>query len=101
MYDAVLISIVFMALVGAVFICIVGTAMPLFINRGNVDELMPITMRGAKISIILAAISGVLEVISPGTIIRATTIDVTTAVLFVWSLGLFYLLRHRDRRLQS
>lgn len=100
MLDAIMISIVFLFLTGVVFICIVGTVMPLFINRGNAADLMPLSMMAAKVSIVLAAVCGVLELVSPGTIIRATTIDITTAVLFLWSCGLMYVLRHRRRSLQ-
>jgi hypothetical protein len=101
MYDAIMISIVFLSLTGVVFICIVATAMPLFINRDNAEELMPITMTGAKVSIVLATLCGVLELVSPGSVIRAPNIDITTAVVFVWSCGLIYLLKYRDRRLRS
>lgn len=101
MYDALLISIVFLFLTGVAFICIVATVMPLFINRNNAPELMPITMKAAKISIVLASLCGVLELVSPGSVIRAAAIDITTAVLFLWSCGLIYLLRYRDRSLQS
>jgi hypothetical protein len=100
MYDAIMISIVFLALTGVVFICIVATAMPLFINRSNAADLMPMTMTGTKVSILLATLCGVLELISPGSVIRATSIDITTAVTFVWSVGLIYLLRYRNRSLQ-
>ena len=101
MFDAIMISIVFLFLTGVVFICIVTTAMPLFINRGNAAELMPLSMNAVKISIVLAAICGVLELVSPGSVIRAASVDITTAVLFVWSCGLIYLLKYRNRSLRS
>lgn len=101
MFDAIMISIVFLFLTGVVFICIVATAMPLFINRGNAAELMPLSMNAVKISIVLAAICGVLELVSPGSVIRAASVDITTAVLFVWSCGLIYLLKYRNRSLRS
>lgn len=101
MLDAIMLSIVFMALTGVVFICIVASVMPLFMNRTNVEELMPIASKAVKISLVLATISGVLELVSPGTVIRAASVDIITAALFVWSVGLVYLLRYRGRRLQS
>ena len=96
-----MLSIVFLFLTGVVFICIVTTVLPLFINRANSVDLMPVAMKAVKVSIVLAAICGVLELVSPGSVIRASSIDITTAVLFVWSCGLIYLLRYRDRSLQS
>jgi len=101
MFDAIMLSIVFLFLTGVVFICIVASVMPLFISHNNVTDLMPITMLGAKISTVLAALCGVLELVSPGTVIRAASIDITTAVLFIWSCGLIYMLRYRNRHLQS
>jgi hypothetical protein len=101
MYDAMAISLILLFLSGVVLICLVDTAMPFFMSRANVAEIMPYAMKAAKTSILLAAICGVLEMVSPGSVIRATSIDITTAVLFVWSCGLIYLLKYRGRMLQS
>jgi hypothetical protein len=101
MFDAILISIVLLFLMAVIFICVVATVMPFFIGRATAAELMPIAMKAAKISVVLAAICGVLELVSPGSVIRAVGIDITTAVLFVWSCGLIYMLKHRDRSLRS
>jgi hypothetical protein len=49
---------------------------------------------------VMAAICGVLELVSPGSVIRAAGIDIATVVLFVWSFGLIYLLKYRDRSLR-
>jgi hypothetical protein len=100
MFDGIMISIVLLLLMGVVFICVVASVMPLFINRANAEELMPIARKAAKAGVVMAAICGVLELVSPGSVIRAAGIDITTAVLFVWSIGLIYLLKYRDRRLR-
>lgn len=100
-YDSIAISIVLLFLSGVVLICIVATAMPLVMNRDNVDELMPIAMKGAKVSMVLAALCGALELASPGSVVRATGVGLTTAALFLWPWGLTYLLKYRERKLQS
>lgn len=100
MFDAIMISIVLLLLMGVVFICVVATVMPLFINRANAEDLMPIAMKAAKAGVVMAAICGVLELVSPGSVIRAAGIDIATVVLFVWSFGLIYLLKYRDRSLR-
>lgn len=101
MYDAIVFSLVFLLLSGVFLICVITTGMPLFINRNNIDDLMPISLKGAKIGIILTVICGVLELASPGSVIRATLIDVATAGLFLWSIGVYYLLRYKDRTIRS
>lgn len=98
-YDGIAISIVLLLLSGAVLICIVATAMPLFMNLRNVGELMPIAMKGAKVSAVLAAICIVLELASPGSVIRSPSIIISSAGLFLWSLGLIFLLKFRSRSL--
>lgn len=92
-YDGITVSIVLLLLSGVILICIIATAMPLFMNRNNVGELMPITRKGAKISAILAAICLVLELASPGSVIRDTGLVITTAALLLWALGLIFLLK--------
>jgi hypothetical protein len=101
MYDEIMISIVFLFLTGVIFICTTTTVMSLFVSRASAVDLFPIAMKGAKISIVLATLCGVLELVSPGSVLRATGVDITTAVLFVWSCGLIYLIRYRDRSLHS
>ncbi len=96
-YDGLAISLVLLFLSGVVLMCIVATGMALLMNRSNVGELMPIAMKGAKISAVLAAICILLELISPGSVVRAASIDMTTAVLFLWASGLIYLLKFRSR----
>jgi len=101
MYDAIAFSTVFLLLSGVFLICAVGTAMPLFINKSNIHDLMPLSMNGAKIGIILAVICGVMELASPGSIIRNHLIWLSTIGLLVWSTGLVYLLRHKERTVRS
>lgn len=98
-YDGIALSIDLLLLSGVLLICIIATAMPLFMNRSNVGELMPIARKGARVSAILAAICLVLELASPGSVIRDPTLDITTVALFLWALGLIYLLKHYGRRL--
>ena len=101
MYNAIVLSIVFLFLTGVVFVCVVGTVLPLLLTRGNVEDLMPIAVKGVKASIIMAGISGVLELVSPGEAVRNPGIVIVTGVTFVWSWGILYLLRYRERRLLS
>jgi hypothetical protein len=96
-YDGFAISMILLLLSGVVLMCIVATAMPLFMNHRNVGELMPIAKKGAKLSAILAAICIVLELASPGSAARAPNLVITTAVLFLWAIALIYLLKYRDR----
>lgn len=98
-YDGLAISMVMLLLAGGILTCIAATAMPLFMNRRNAGDLMPIALKGAKISAILAAICIVVELASPGSVVRAPGLELTTAVLFLWSLGLFFLLKQYGRRL--
>jgi len=99
MYESIVLSIVFLSLTLVVFICAVGTVLPLLLTRSNVEDLMPIAMKVVKASIIMAAVSGALELVSPGTVVRETTIIIVTGVTFVWSWVILYLLRLRERRL--
>ena len=101
MYSAIVFSIVFMFLTVAVFICVVGTVLPLLLTTSNIKDLMPIAMKGAKISIIMAGISGVLELISPDTAVSNPKMIIVTGVTFVWSWAILYLLRFRERQLLS
>jgi hypothetical protein len=101
MYEAIILSIVFLCLTAVVFICVVGTVLPLLLTRTNIDDLMPIAMKGVKASIIMAGISGVLELVSPDTVVRNPIMVIVTVATFVWSWGLLYLLRYRSRSLQS
>lgn len=94
-------SIIVLFLTGAIIICLAETAVPLFMNRSNVADIMPAAMKGAKISIVLVGICGLLEVFSPGSIVRATNVDIVTGVLFLWSCGLIPLLKMRHRRIAS
>jgi hypothetical protein len=101
MYDAIAFSLVFLLLSGVFLICAIATAMPLFINPDNIDDLMPLSIMGAKIAVVLSAICGVLELVSVGSVIRAPLIDLATAGLFIWSIGLIYLLRYKERTVRS
>lgn len=98
-YDGIAISIVLLLLSGAVILCIIATAMPFFMNLNNVGELMPLARKGARISAVLAAICLVLELASPGSVVRTPSIVITSAVLFLWALGLIFLLKYRGRSL--
>jgi hypothetical protein len=98
-YDGFAISMVLLLLSAVVLTCSVATAMPLFMNRRNAGDLMPIAKKGAKVSAVLAAICIVMELASPGSVIRDPGLDITTAVLFLWPLGLIYLLKQYGRRL--
>ena len=100
-YDSIAISIVLLFLSGVVLICALASVMPLFMNRDNVLELMPIAMKGAKISIVLAGVCVVLELVSPGSVVRNVYVAITTAALFAWPCGLVYLLKYRGRQLLS
>lgn len=99
MYDAMAISLIMLLLAGAILICVVATITPLFMNRSNVLEILPIVTKGAKISAGLSGIAGVLEIVSPGSVIRETGIVVTTGILFVWALALIGLLKVRGQAL--
>lgn len=99
LYDGFAISMILLLLSGVVIACIVVTASPLFMNRSNVGELMPLAMKGAKVSAALAAICIVMELASPGSVVRAPSLDITTVALFIWALGLIYLLKQYGRRL--
>jgi hypothetical protein len=102
MFNAIVLSIVFLCLTGVAFICIVGTVLPLLLTRTNIEDLMPIAMKGVKASIIMAGISGVLELLTPGdAVVRNPIIVIVTVVSFAWSWALLYLLRYRERRLLS
>jgi hypothetical protein len=101
MYDSIAISIILLFLSGVFLICVIATGMPLFMNRNNVGDLMPIAMKGVRVSIVLAAICGLLELVSPGSVIRDNGIDITTAGLFLWSCALYFLLKYRGRSLQA
>ena len=101
MYDAMAFSILVLFLSGSIIICVVGTVTPLFMNQSNVGDIMPMAMKGAKISIWLAGICGVLVLISPDSAIRDISVVITTAVLFVWSWVLIVLLKMRYRKLVS
>lgn len=101
MYEAIVLSIVFLSLTWAVFVCVVGTVLPLFLNQSNVGDLMPIAVKMLKSSIILVAVSAVLELVSPGTAIRSPSIIIVTGVTFVWSWGILYLLKYRERKILS
>ena len=101
MYEAIVLSIVFLALTWVVFVCVVGTVLPLLLTRSNVEDLMPIADKVVKASIILAAVSAVLEMVSPGTVLRESNFIIVTGVTFVWSWVILYLLRYRERRLLS
>jgi len=101
MYEAIVLSIVFLSLTWVVFVCVVGTVLPLFLNRSNVNDLMPLATKVVKASIILAAVSGVLELVSPDTVVRNSSFVIVTGVTFVWCWVILYLLRYRERRLLS
>ncbi|MGD8570773.1 MAG: hypothetical protein PVJ39_21990 [Gammaproteobacteria bacterium] len=102
MFNAIILSIVFLCLTGVAFICVVGTVLPLLLTRSNIDDLMPIAEKGVKVGILLAGISGVLELVSPGdSVVRNPIIVIVTVTTFAWSWGLLYLLRYRERRLLS
>jgi len=101
MYEAIVLSIVFLSLTWVVFVCVVGTVLPLFLNRSNVVDLMPLATKVVKASIILAAVSGVLELVSPDTVVRNSSFVIVTGVTFVWSWVILFLLKYRERRLQS
>jgi len=100
-YDSIAISIILLFLSGVVLMCIVASFMSLFINRDNINELMPIAMKGAKVSIVLAVICAVLELVSVGSIVRNAGVAITTAALLAWPVALFYMLKHRGRKLLS
>jgi hypothetical protein len=101
MYDAIAFSLVFLLLSGVFLICAIGTAMPLFVNPGNRHDLMPLSFMGAKIGIVLSVICGVIELASPGSVVRAPIIYLATAGLLIWSIGLIFLLRHKDRKVRA
>jgi len=101
MYEAIVLSIVFLALTWVVFVCVVGTALPLLLNRSNVEDLMPLATKVVKVSIILAAISAVLELASPNTVVRESSFVIVTGVTFVWSWVILYVLKYRERQLLS
>lgn len=100
-YDSIAISIVLLFLSGVVLMCMIASVMPLFMNRENVNELMPIAMKGARSSIWLAGLCAVLELVSVGSIVRSAGVAIITAALLAWPIGLMYLLKYRGRRLQS
>jgi hypothetical protein len=99
MYDAMALSLIMLLLAGAILICIATTATLLLMNRSNVLEILPIVTKGTKISVGLSGIAGILEIVSPGSVIQDITIVVTTGILFVWSLALIQLLKARGRTL--
>lgn len=98
-YDGIAISLVLLLLSGAVLLCILITATPFFMNHNNVSELMPLARKGARIGAVLAGICLALELISPGSVIRDLGLVIATVVIFVWSIGLIFLLKHYGRRL--
>jgi hypothetical protein len=73
--------------------------MPFFMNNTNVSELMPLARKGSRIGAILAGICLVLELVSPGSIIRDPGLVITTAVMFIWAVVLIFLLKHYGHRL--
>ena len=99
MYESIVLSIVFLSLAWVVFVCAVGTILPLLLTRSNIEDLMPIAMKVVKINIIMTAVCGVLELVSPGTVVREPSIVIVTGVTFVWSWVILYMLRFRERRL--
>lgn len=102
MLNALILSVVFLCLTGVVFICVVGSVLPLLLSRSNADDLMPLAEKALKISLVLAGISGVLELVAPGdAVVRNPTIVIVTVITFIWSWGLLYLLRYRERQLLS
>lgn len=101
MFTAIIFSIVFMFLTVVVFVCVVGTILPLLLNSSNVNDLMPVAIKWVKASIIMAGISGVLELISWNTPVSDPVMLIITGVTFIWSWGLLYLLRYRERQLLS
>lgn len=98
-YDGIAISLVLLLLSGAILLCILVTAMPFFMSHNNVNELMPLARRGARIGAVLTGICLVFELVSPGSVIRDSGIILVTAVLFVWAVGLIFALKHYGRRL--
>ena len=101
MYESIVLSIVFLSLAWVVFVCAIGTVLPLLLTRSNVDDLMPIAKKVVKVNIIMAAVCGALELVSPGTVVREPNIVIVTAVTFIWSWVILYLLRFRERRLST
>ena len=101
MYTAIVFSTIFLLLTVVVFVCVVGTVLPLLLNSSNVKDLMPIAIKWVKASIIMAGISGVLELISWNTPISDPVVLTITGVAFVWLWGVLYLLRYRERQLLS
>ena len=101
MYESIVLSIVFLSLAWVVFVCAVGTVLPLLLTRSNVNDLMPIAKKVIKVNIIMAAVCGALELVSPGTVVREPNIVIVTAVTFIWSWVILYLLRFRERRLST
>lgn len=101
MFAAIVFSIVFMFLTVVVFVCVAGTILPLLLNTGNVNDLMPIAIKWVKASILMAGISGVLELIAWNTPVSDPIMLTITGVSFFWSWGLLYLLKWRERQLLS
>ena len=101
MFTAIVFSVVFIFLTVVVFVCVAGTILPLLLNSSNVNDLMPIALKSVKASIIMAAISGVLEAVSWNTPVSDPIMLTITGVSFGWLWVILYLLKYRERQLLS
>lgn len=101
MYDAFIMSLLALLLFGAFLICVAGTAAPLFLTRSNIDELWPLLLKAAKISIGMTGVGIALVVISSGPTFQNSSVISATGGLFIWSFVILGLLKLRKSSLEK